>query len=79
MALKFEDGKVHRVFTEEWSNSGFINLDKLPEMVGSLVSQKQSMMNHIKECHDLIDKIVDKHHICTVAGCLKSNCTSDHS
>ena len=70
------DGKIDRKFTEEWDGSGFINLDKLPEMVGCLVSQKKNMVEYIGSLHDLIDKIVDKNNLCDY--CLFSNCKSDH-
>ena len=70
------DGKINRKFTEEWDGSGFINLDKLPEMVGCLVSHKKNMVEYIELLHDLIDRIVDENNLCD--NCLISNCGSDH-
>lgn len=70
------DGKIDRKFDSEWDGSGFINLDKLPDMVGCLVSQKKNMVEYIGSLHDMIDKIVEKNNICDT--CLNSNCGSDH-
>ena len=69
---------MHRIFTEEWNNSGFINLDKLPEMVGSVISQKKSMIEYIEELHDFIDFIIKQNDICDNKGCMIAGCTSDH-
>jgi len=40
--LNFEGntGKIRRQFTKEWSESGFFNMNKLPDMVGSLVANR---------------------------------------
>lgn len=70
------DMKVDRKFTEEWDGSGFINLDKLPEMVGCIISHKKNMVEYIEGLHDLIDEIIGINNLCD--NCLKSNCNSDH-
>lgn len=76
--IEFENGKVHRRFTEEWKDSGFINLDKLPEMTKVLVDQRKSMMEYIEALHDKIDWILEKNNCCDLPTCFTANCTSDH-
>lgn len=74
--MKFEDGKLHRVFTPEWDNSGIVNMDKVPQLVESMVSQRKNMVEYIEELHEFIDVMMEKHDICDF--CLDINCGSDH-
>ena len=74
--IRITDGKVDRKFTKEWSNSGFVNLDKLPEMVTSLVAQKNSMVDYIKALHDKLDDLSEINNLCDLCGI--ANCESDH-
>ena len=76
--INFENGKVDRKFTKEWSTSGIINMDKIPSLVQSLVDQKKSMLAYIEVLHDKLDYIMQKNHICDIPECHIAGCTSDH-
>lgn len=69
---------IKRKFTNEWSNSGFINMDKLPDMVSVLVEQRKSMMAYIEALHDKIDKLIIDNNICDCPSHHIAGCTSDH-
>lgn len=75
---EYNTGKVHRKFTEEWSNSGFINMDKIPDLVGSLVTERKNMVEYIEALHNKIDHIMQKNAICPNSDCHTAGCTSDH-
>lgn len=57
--IKIKDGKIERRFTEKWNRSGFINMDKVPQMVESIVSSKNAMMLYIEELHNKIDELIE--------------------
>lgn len=76
--FNYNNGKIERKFTKEWSNNGFINMDKIPNMVQSLVDQRNSMIEYIEALHDKIDKIIDDNDICYSPDCHRAGCTSDH-
>jgi hypothetical protein len=69
---------VKRKFTKEWGNSGFINMDKIPDMVKVLVEQRKEMINYIETLHDKIDKLIIDNKICDCPSCHRAGCTSDH-
>ena len=69
---------IKRKFTNEWANSGFINMDKLPDMVASLCEQRKSMIAYIEALHDKIDKLIIDNKICDNPDCHRAGCTSDH-
>lgn len=76
--VKFKGGKVDRVFTNKWSESGVINMKKLPQLLASFVEQRQSMIDYIDALHDKIDWILEKNHCCDISSCFRANCTSSH-
>lgn len=76
--FNMRDNKVERRFTEEWSKSGFINLNKLPELVQVIIDQKANMMLYIEALHDKIDSLIEHNHICNNPHCHTANCQSDH-
>ena len=59
MKIDIKDSKVDRRFTQKWSDSGFIRLDKLPEMVESVIVQKKCMVDYIEILHDKIDQLIN--------------------
>lgn len=74
----YNTGKIKRVFTKEWSESGFINMNKLPDMVASLVEQRKSMIEYIDQLHDKIDNLMEHNKICTNQHCHTAFCESEH-
>jgi hypothetical protein len=69
---------INRKFTKEWANSGFINMDRLPDMVSSLVDQRKQMIEYIEALHNKIDKLIIDNKICDCPSCHTAYCTSDH-
>ncbi len=76
--ISFDGGKVHRKFTEQWGNSGIINMEQIPTLVTTLVKQRAEMIKYIAALHDKIDWILEKNNCCDMPSCLTSGCTSDH-
>jgi hypothetical protein len=76
--INFEDGKVDRRFTREWSTSGIINIERLPNMVESLISDRKGMIAYIEELHNTLDYILKKNGCCDMPGCFTAGCGSDH-
>ena len=74
----YNSGKIERKFTNEWANSGFFNIEKLPDIVTSLIEQRRSMVAYIEALHDKIDYIIKKNNICDNPNCHTAGCTSDH-
>lgn len=74
----YNSGKIKRKFNQEWATSGFINIDKIPDMVKSLVEQRNSMIKYIEELHDKIDNLIEHNNICDCPSCHTAGCTSDH-
>ena len=71
-------GKIKRSFTKKWANSGFINMEKLPDIITALIGERKIMVEYIEALHDKIDDIITKNNICDVPACHRANCTSDH-
>jgi DNA-dependent RNA polymerase auxiliary subunit epsilon len=78
LRFNYDNRKIERQFTKEWGNSGFINMDKIPDIVRALVDQRNSMMEYIEALHDKIDKLIIDNNICDCPSCHKAGCTSDH-
>lgn len=76
--IGFEKGKIERKFTEDWAKSGLFNLEKVPDLVTTLVEQRKSMIEYIEALHDKIDWILERNNCCDMPNCLTANCTSDH-
>lgn len=76
--IEFTDGRIDRRYTKEWSTSGFINLEKLPDIVANVLNQRKEMVAYIEALHDKIDWILEKNQCCDVSGCLTAGCGSDH-
>lgn len=76
--VEFDRGRVNRRFTEEWSRSSFINIEKLPDMMQSVLEARKSMLKYIEALHDKIDWILEKNKCCNMPSCLRAGCTSDH-
>lgn len=76
--IEFTHGVVNRKFTAEWGNSGIINMEKIPQLVTSLVHQRAEMIKYIEALHDKIDWILQRNNCCDMPTCLRANCTSDH-
>lgn len=74
----YDTGKIDRKFTKEWSVSGFINLEKVPDLVKVLVTERKSMIEYIEALHNKLDDIIEKNNICHAPGCHTTGCTSDH-
>ena len=74
----YDSGKIERRFDKEWSNSGFINMEKIPNMVQVLVDQRKEMIEYIEALHNKIDKLIDDNNICSDPSCHTAGCTSDH-
>lgn len=56
--LRFnKDGSVDRRFTPEWAAFGIIRIEKIPELVASIVSNRTDMVNYIAELHNCIDEL----------------------
>lgn len=76
--IQFDYGKVERQFTKEWANSGMIRVERIPDMVSSLVTSRSEMVEYIEALHDKIDWILEKNKCCDMPSCLTAGCTSDH-
>lgn len=76
--IAFEDGKIDRRFTEQWSESGVINMARLPDLVQSVLTQRREMVAYIEALHDKIDWILERNRCCDMPSCLRAGCTSDH-
>ncbi len=76
--IKFNDGLVDRHFTPEWKESGIICMDRVPDLVASLVTHRTEMVDYIEALHDKIDWILKTNNCCDIPSCLTANCTSDH-
>jgi hypothetical protein len=76
--VRFDNGAVDRRFTDEWSQTGWLNTDKLPEMVASVIEQRKAMLGYIEALHDKLDYLLVHNECCDVAGCLTAGCGSDH-
>ncbi len=70
------DGFVHRKFTREWASSGIINISRLSDMVASVITSRNEMVEYIEALHNKIDWILEKNNCCDV--CFTANCESDH-
>jgi len=46
--IQFDYGKVERQFTKEWANSGMIRVERIPDMVSSLVTSRGEMVEYIE-------------------------------
>ena len=69
-------GLIDRKFTKEWSQSGYINMDKVPDVVQSLITQRHSMIDYIELLHDNIDKLIIENNICNCPSCDVDGCTA---
>jgi hypothetical protein len=78
LEFDYDSRLIKRKFTNEWANSGFININKLPEIVQSMCEQRNSMVAYIESLHDKIDKLILDNNICDCASCHIANCKSDH-
>jgi hypothetical protein len=78
LSWDYQSGKIERKFTSEWATSGWFNMEKLPDVVASLVEQRNSMIAYIEALHNKIDDIIEKNNICDNPYCHTANCTSDH-
>lgn len=74
----YDSGKIQRAFTKEWGESGMIRVEKIPDMVSSLVANRKAMIEYIELLHNKIDDIIEKNNICDCPSCHIANCTSDH-
>ena len=74
----YNTGKIERKFTKEWENNGFINTDKIPDLVKLIITERKNMIEYIEALHDKLDDIIDKNNICSIPGCHMDGCTSDH-
>lgn len=70
--------RVERKFTPEWSQSGLINMDNLPRLMDSVVSQRREMVAYIEALHDELDRIIKANNLCELCNYEVSNCKSDH-
>lgn len=71
-----ENGVINKRYTKEWSESGVINMDKLPGLIASEISQKKRMLQYIEALHKKFEEIIKKNNICPI--CYTANCGSDH-
>lgn len=71
-----ENGIIDKRYTEDWSRSGIINMDKVPELVASTFTQRKRMVQYIEALHKKFEEIIQKNNICPI--CYKANCGSDH-
>lgn len=78
MRVEFTNGRIDRNFSPEWGDSGIVRIDKIPQLVESLVTQRRSMLKYIELLHDTIDQIREKNAICDMPGCFTAGCGSDH-
>jgi hypothetical protein len=78
LSWDYNSGKIKRNFTNEWGNSGWFNMEKLPDVVTALIEQRKSMIAYIEALHNKIDEIIEKNNICDNPHCHTANCTSDH-
>lgn len=78
LEFDYNNRKIKRRFTADWHNSGFINIERLPDLVQSLVSQQKEMMGYIEALHDKIDDLIVTNKICNIPSCHRAGCTSDH-
>jgi len=76
--VKFINGFTDRRFTKDWASSGLFNLEKVPDLVQTLVNQRSEMIDYIEALHDKIDWILSKNNCCDIPSCLTAGCTSDH-
>lgn len=74
----YNTGKVKRSFTNEWANSGWFNMEKLPDVVTALIEQRKSMIEYIEALHNKMDDLMEKNRICDNPHCHTAGCTSDH-
>lgn len=74
----YNSGKIDRRFTDDWAKSGFFNMDKLPDIVSTLIEQRKEMVAYIEALHNKIDDIIEKNNICDCPSCHTAGCTSDH-
>ncbi len=78
LEFNYNSRLVERKFTKEWGNSGFINMEKIPDMVKVLVEQRKEIINYIEILHNKIDKLIIDNEICDCPSCHRAGCTSDH-
>lgn len=71
-------GNVKRKFGHEWDASGLINMNKIPDLITSIVQQRENMIEYIEELHDKIDYMIEHNEMCHAESCLTAGCTSDH-
>lgn len=74
--VEFEGRKVRRRFTYEWAAQGIINVEQLPRLVESLVSERRNMVDYISQLHSIIDNLLEKNNCCDVPSCFTANCMS---
>lgn len=68
--------EVARRFTPEWNESGIINIEKIPDLVKTLVSVRSGMTDYIEALHNKLDYIIEATDWCDMCEC--TGCTSDH-
>jgi hypothetical protein len=69
LSWNYNSGKIERKFTAEWHNSGMINVEKIPDMVKSLVESRKAMIEYIELLHNKLDDIIEKNQICHNSYC----------
>ncbi len=78
LSWDYNSGKIKRNFTNEWANSGWFNMEKLPDVVTALIEQRKSMVAYIEALHNKMDDLMEKNNICDNPHCHTAGCTSDH-
>lgn len=72
------DGRVERKFTPEWASSGIVRVERIGDMVQSIVTQRGEMVKYIEALHNKLDDIMRKNKVCEFPECHTAFCTSDH-
>ena len=71
-------GRVDRKFTPEWSTGGIVRVERLGDIVQSVVTQRSEMISYIEALHNKLDDLMTKNKICEYPECHMAFCTSDH-
>lgn len=75
-AILFKAGKIYRKFSPEWAEQGLFNVNKLPDLMATVITSRREMVAYIAALHDKIEWIFEHNNCCGV--CFTADCISDH-
>lgn len=73
----YSTNKIIRKYEND-DNFGFIDINKLPEIITLLMEKYSNQIEYIKLLHNKMDDIFMKNKICNNEFCHRAGCDSEH-